>query len=188
MPLLPFINHQSVQRSMQGFVQHQMNMEFLLCTICYERKWPDNDPKGGPYICGRCHKQGDRPKWGKLNGMYPYDGTAEQLKDYCHLMTTYPLNEIEKMLIAQSNPIMKVYYLKGNYGEQNLGFSGNVINIRQSITKLCKVLPHLPSSIKSFIVRRKHSEAPNDFRDFKVRSNHLRKWLQFLKANNPLYK
>ena len=52
-------------------------------------------------------------------------GTEAHLHEYVYLMINYPLNEIEKMLISQCNPIMKVYHFKGNCGEQNLGFSGN---------------------------------------------------------------
>ena len=33
---------------------------------------------------------------GRLNKMYPYDGTDTQLEEYCYLMTNYPFNEIRE--------------------------------------------------------------------------------------------
>jgi hypothetical protein len=92
------------------------------------------------------------------------------------------------MLIAQHAPIMKIYRLKGHRGGQNVAFSGNVINVVQDMQDLVTQLPRLPADLPIFKVRRKYGEAPDEFKDFKIRRERIVKWLAFLMKWNELYR
>lgn len=88
------------------------------------------------------------------------------------------------MLIARYLPIMKVYRLKGR---DNLGFSGNVVNVTQSIEELVSILPRSISQLPVLIVRRRTSTEVVSYRDFHVNRVNIYRWLYFLKRWNPAY-
>jgi hypothetical protein len=110
------------------------------------------------------------------------------MEEYQFLITNHKLTKIECALISRQKAIMKVYKLVGPHGGSNLGFSGNTVKIFQDLDPLCRVFPRLLSDSDFFTIRAKRGDAPNDFKDFKVKRNSIYLWLQFLKKWNKAYK
>jgi hypothetical protein len=63
------------------------------------------------------------------------------------------------------------------------------LNIEQDIQELADVvlLPHDPSQLPVVIVRKPNGSIPTGYREFTVRRHVIRRWLRWLKKNNPLY-
>ncbi|PKK60286.1 hypothetical protein RhiirC2_793548 [Rhizophagus irregularis] len=110
-------------------------LEHKICLMCNERFPSINLILG---MCRYCY--GDKneiKKFSHANNMDPGD-VPEELKD---------LTEIEEMLIAQTFPIISVYYLcRGQYA-----YSGNVINFPQDIGEFVSHLPQYPSTLDTLI-------------------------------------
>ena len=66
----------------------------------------------------------------------------------------------------------EVAYCAQNFGT-NFGLSGNVINLRQDLRKLCTILPLIPNTIATCIFE---ILLQNEFNDFKVRGLDLQKY------------
>ncbi|PKY46255.1 hypothetical protein RhiirA4_300765, partial [Rhizophagus irregularis] len=125
-------------------------------------------------MCRRCYNdKNEIKKFSGANNMDPGD-VPEELKD---------LTKIEEMLIAQTFPIISVYYLHGG----QYGYSGNVINFPQDIGKFVSRLPRHPSTLDTLVVRRSSAERSTSFRDFRVCRDKVRKALCWLKENNRYY-
>ena len=93
------------------------------------------------------------------------------------------LNSIEEMLIALVHPFMRVYRLDGG----QLGYKGRVANLEQDTYSFARILPHLPSELPCFIVRKPNVNSPSGHHDFKVNRENIMTWLHFLKENNRFY-
>jgi hypothetical protein len=93
------------------------------------------------------------------------------------------LSEIEVMLIALRQPIMKVYRLKSG----SCRFEGNIINFCQEIGDIAAQLPRSLESINILIVRRCNGNSPEKFRDFKISRSNVLQWLMFLCRHNRYY-
>ena len=93
------------------------------------------------------------------------------------------LNSIEEMLIALVHPFMRVYRLEGG----QLGYKGSVANLEQDTYSFARILPHLPSELPCFIIRKPNINSPSGHHDFKVNREHIMIWLHFLKENNRFY-
>ena len=85
------------------------------------------------------------------------------------------------MLIAKAHVVMCMYRLKRS---GNVCYKGNVVNIQQDNDALIKSILNprevLPRKISTLPViwMRKHSEnVPDDFSDFRVKRNNVKKWL-----------
>ena len=93
------------------------------------------------------------------------------------------LNSIEEMLIALVHPFMRVYRLEGG----QLGYKGSVANLEQDTFSFARILPHLPSDLPCFIIRKPNINTPSGHHDFKVNRDNIMAWLHFLKENNRFY-
>ncbi len=126
------------------------------------------------HSCRRCYSdKNEVKKFSAANNMDPGD-VPEKLKG---------LTEIEEMLIAQTFPIVSVYYLRGG----QYAYSGNVINFPQDIGEFVSRLPRHPSTLDTLVVRRHSAERSTSFRDFTVRCDKVRKAFCWLKENNRYY-
>ena len=163
----------------------------MYCELCNENWFEE---KGGvkindTYNCKRCtNENGEIKKMSKENNMSPmWHDSPIARNELKYLQINYKLTHTEEALIARSVPIMSLMKLKGPVNGQNMGFSGNVVNILQDIAPLCEVLPRLLSTIGIINIRSKRGSEPSDYKDFKVRRNHIHKWLLFLKKWNKSY-
>ncbi|CAB4417166.1 unnamed protein product [Rhizophagus irregularis] len=162
---------ESDRELLQKFRDKMNKLEHKICPVCNKRFPSINLILG---MCRRCY--GDKneiKKFSRANNMDPGD-VPEELKN---------LTEIEEMLIAQTFPIISVYYLRGG----QYAYSGNVINFPQDIGEFVSRLPRHPSTLDTLIVRRSSAESSTSFRDFTVRRDKVRKALCWLKRNNRYY-
>ena len=162
---------ESDRELLQKFCDKMNKLEHKICPVCNERFPSINLVLG---MCRCCY--GDKneiKKFSRANNMDPGD-VPEELKN---------LTEIEEMLIAQTFPIISVYYLRGG----QYAYSGNVINFPQDIGEFVSRLPRHPSTLDTLIVRRSSAESSTSFRDFTVRRDKIRKALCWLKRNNRYY-
>jgi hypothetical protein len=188
----------AIVEALNNFVKAQFENNLLLtCTICFERCWRDNRRANNEldYICNKCNSDKGRclgqdgsihyifSHNNDMNPMYHEDPDA--INAYKHLLINHKLNEVEEMLISQHCPIMRVYRLKGGH---SVGFSGNVINITQKIDTLITILPRQLSKLNVFKIRRKTGMGDEDYKDFRIRRERVRLWLQFLQRWNPHYR
>ena len=191
-PVKQLRNQAIVKKFSNQMVEKINKNNLVLCSICTERWFEE---KGGvrldmdQYHCQRCHKETTViKKFSKENNMSPmWHPMAEARNDLRLLQKYYPLTYTEEAVIGLSAPIMCVMKLAGPIGGSNTGFSGNVVNILQDIAPLCFILPRLLSNVDIITVRSKRGTNPGDYKDFKVRRNHVYRWLCFLKRWNPVY-
>lgn len=174
----------------KAFVEKCNTFDLIYCNNCKERWFRDTNPT----VCPTCTKH--RNNFTTYNDMDPLCPTlTEQLgernqvmakQEYNYLIQNYRLTNIEESLIAMSQVFIQGFRLKGG----SHGFKGNVISFLQDISSICSTLPRLPSSLHNFVVRCKAAPDNDDvtqFIDFKVRREHVRKWLVFLKRWCPPY-
>jgi hypothetical protein len=194
------IDQTAMQTAMNNFINKINTTKLESCSYCVERWFNDGGKRidVDTYVCKECLpaynqcKKNETQYIAKMsqdNNMDPYyhpDPLA--MAEYNHLITHHKLTKIECALISRQKVIMKVYKLVGPHGGSNLGFSGNTVNILQDLDPLCRVFPRLLSDSGFFTVRAKRGEAPNDFKDFKVKRNSIYLWLMFLKKWNKAYK
>ena len=110
----------------------------------------------------------------KENNMSPmWHDSSIARNELKNLQTNYKLSHTEEALIARSVPIMSFMKLKGPVNGQNMGFSGNVVNILQDIAPLCAVLPRLVTNIGIINIRSKRGSEPSEYKDFKVQTIYL---------------
>lgn len=92
------------------------------------------------------------------------------------------LTQIEEMLIAQVQPIVSVFVVRGG----QLSYRGNIINFPQDVHSFVNTLPRDPENLDVMIVRQPSHDS-STFRDYKVRRGHVEAWLRWLKAHNIFY-
>ena len=185
-------NQNIVRKYSKKYVERIHVNDLVYCEICNELWFEDvkgekND--NDTYKCKRCTTEtSEIKKMSKENNMSPmwHDNYMARM-ELEELQKYYKLTHTEEALIARSVPIMSFMKLKGPINGQNMGFSGNVVNILQDIAPLCAVLPRMISNIGIINVRSKRGTDPGDFKDFKVRRNFILKWLIFLKKWNKSY-
>lgn len=88
----------------------------------------------------------------------------------------------KQMLILKVIPNMKVFKLKWH----QTGYSGHIINFSQDIATFSRIPTRTPTDIAANVIVARR-ETQQQFSEFKVNSQALRTWLQYLKANNPYY-
>ena len=93
------------------------------------------------------------------------------------------LSQIEEMLIAQVQPLISVFVVRGG----QLAYRGNIINFPQAIQSFVDTLPRDPTTLDVMVVRRSSADGSAAFRDYKVRRRNVALWLRWLKSNNPFY-
>ena len=190
-PFVSLRNQNIVQKYAKIFVEKIHVNELVYCELCNENWFEE---KGGvkrndTYNCKRCtNENAEIKKMSKENNMSPmWHDSPIARNELKNLQVNYKLTHTEEALIARSVPIMSFMKLKGPVNGQNMGFSGNVVNILQDIAPLCAVLPRLVTNIGIINIRSKRGSEPSDYKDFKVRRNHIHKWLLFLKKWNKSY-
>ena len=185
-------NQNIVRKYSKKFVEKIHANDLVYCEICNELWFEDikgNKNDNDTYECKRCTTEGTEiKKMSKENDMSPmwHDNHMARM-ELEELQKFYKLTHTEEALIARSVPIMSFMKLKGPINGQNMGFSGNVVNILQDIAPLCNILPRIMNNIGIINVRSKRGTDPGDFKDFKVRRNFVLKWLIFLKKWNKSY-
>ena len=100
------------------------------------------------------------------------------------------LTQIEEMLIARSHVVMVCMQVAGG----NVQYRGNILNIQQNSERIFKYVPLLPSDLPCFIIRKPSQSVMSlrkslqNFQDFCVSRHKLQLWINFLMANNSLYR
>ena len=114
--------------------------------------------------------------------MDPWFGTAEAL---VRLAALPELSAMEESLIARNYFFMKSYILSNG----TMGFRGQVLNMEQDIAPIVGHLrlPRRVEEVPVYIVRKPNSNTPEGYKDFKVRRENLRSWIEFLIEFNPYY-
>ena len=197
-PIVSLCNQPAMRSTMNTFVDGIFKNVLKHCIVCKENWFKELNDNDTYNECLRCTKEKKEcvkknidfvGSMSSDNNMDPYfhsDNLA--VAELLDLQKNYPLNSQEQALIAISTPIMSFFKLKGPRDGQNIGFKGNVINIAQDISKICKILPRLPSNCNIFTVRSRRGSDPSHYKDFKVRRERVHKWLLFLKKWNPAYR
>lgn len=128
--------------------------ETLVEGIGTQNEEMDDDPIGGDalYSCPQCFKDWKARrvcKFSMHNNMDPFVSTSQvAMAEYATLPV---LSEIERMLIALHQPVMRLYRLKSGA----FGFDGNVVNLVQNITPVVLTcLPRPINELNVFIVHR----------------------------------
>jgi hypothetical protein len=93
------------------------------------------------------------------------------------------LSQIEEMLIAQVQPLVSVFVVRGG----QLSYRGNIINFPQNVQAFLDTLPRDPSTLDVLVVRQLSRDGSAAFRDYKVNRQNVAAWLHWLKANNQFY-
>lgn len=193
-PPQPLHEAQSMREAMQSFVSKCYQQELYFCQHCSEvhldklvtgsrnaLQGGDREQLTGCRSCVNDWKQHLVFMYGKQNSFDPFY-TADPLA-----MAAYAalpeLSEIEQMLIALHQPVMKVYRIKGGA----MGFSGNVINLPQNVDDLLDQLPRTLPALNVIVVRRNNG-TPDNYKDFKVNKNTIMAWLTFLRQFNRYYR
>jgi hypothetical protein len=151
------------------------------CRVCQER-WFNMDISGG--ICARCRRRDknraeDEPElFSKDNLMDP--GSVPE-----HLPA---LTQVEEMLIARVHVCLEVRQIRG----QQYKYTGHIINFLRDVGKVYRKLPLLPQDLEIVLLRPAGSSAnpriQRQFsRDFRVRREAVRVWLEYLQTNHPGY-
>jgi hypothetical protein len=95
--------------------------------------------------------------------------------------------QIEQMLIARAQPLMRLYVRSGG----SAAFSGHVINLPHDIQGLADELPNTPANLPIVVVRKTTQDVAHgttSTREFRARRQRVLDALQWLVANNPLYR
>ena len=138
-PLQNFDRQSSFMIAMDKFLKSQVETQLLYCSICSQRKWPDNFsiqyqrmPQQSQLKCLQCvNDKGDIKRLSKENLMHPM--AAPNLVAMEAFLRLPTLLTAEEMLLSPYQPIMRVYRLKGG----SLGFSGCCVNLPHNIEPMC---------------------------------------------------
>ena len=144
------------------------DIQFRSCLNCNRRAIELRLTNG---ICSTCNSINRSIFTDEMNNMNP-GHIPDELRD---------LTYMEQILIAQINPIMQVYKLRG----QQFAFKGNCISFRQDIRTYTRVLPHVPSQIPVLIFTK---ETPSGVASFRARRDKVERALRWLKRNNQYYR
>ena len=122
-------------------------------------------------------------KFGAENDMDPFFGRTDEAM--ARLAALPPLSDMEEALIARNYVVMKSFI----FSNGSMGFRGQVLNMEQDISPFVEQLrlPRRVEEIPVYIVRKPNSNTPEGYKDFKVRREALRLWLEFLIQFNPYY-
>jgi hypothetical protein len=194
LPQKAFHEHAAINHMATDYLKIQFSQSLKYCTSCSEKWW--NDPPGRDNIidqCKRCfletkNKNDTTVSFGFENDMDPLVHPNPNLRtafsvEYSALVSNYQVTNIEEALFAKNAVIMQAFRLKGG----RTGFSGNVICFPQRVSDIVTILPRKFNELKVIIARCKTGPDPSDYKDFKVRKNHVRVWLQFLIKWSPVY-
>jgi hypothetical protein len=194
LPQKAFHQHAAINHMATDYLKIQFSQSLKYCTSCSEKWW--NDPPGRDNIidqCKRCfletkNKNDAIVSFGFENDMDPLVHPNPKLRtefseEYSALVSNYQVTNIEEALFAKNAVIMQAFRLKGG----RTGFSGNVICFPQRVSDIVTILPRKFNELKVIIARCKTGPDPSDYKDFKVRKNHVRVWLQFLIKWSPVY-
>lgn len=120
-----------------------------------------------------------------MDPLVPSDSTLvnEFRREYNDIMDNFPVTNIEEALFAKNAVVMQAFRLKGG----RTGFSGNVICFPQRVSDISTILPRKAGDLKIIVARCKTGPEPTDFKDFRVRREHVRQWLFFLKKWSSAY-
>jgi len=184
--------HQSIISRQNKFVAELCdNDKYKLkqCNTCKEVHFGSVKLRGPREMrqlkCERCHKdilRGKPLRFHHANEMDPFHPPNYEAKNQYEALA--PLGEIEQMLIALHQPVMKVYRLKSG----GFVFHGNVLNLVQNLDTMLLQLPRTLASVAIITVRRQTGLDPGEYKDFKVNKNNIMAWLTFLKAHNRYYR
>ena len=89
------------------------------------------------------------------------------------------------MCIARVSTHVSVCRLSGG----QIGYSGHVVNFERDVREFATSIPHRPEEIDFIVVRRQGTNRAGEavHRDFTIRPWVIRRWLEYLIANNPYY-
>lgn len=194
-PQLPLHELPAMKIAMEQFVNDAYELQLHFCEECKEvsfdklskrkRKLDGSVPTHVNGICEQCWadwSKNQTVKFGLLNDFDPFlPPNNAAAAEYALLPK---LSELEEMLIALHQPIMKIYRLKGGA----FGFAGNVVNLVQNVDEVIHQLPRTLANVNMIVVRKQTGDQPTDYRDFKVNKNHIVQWLRFLKDHNQYYR
>ena len=190
-PVISLCNQPVMRSTMNTFIDGIFKSVLKHCNVCHENWFNEVSDIEVHNDCNRCNKEkkecakndiqfvGSMSSNNNMDPFFHLDNLA--ITELADLNKYHSLNSQEQALIAISTPIMSVFKLKGPRDGQNIGFKGNVINIAQDISKICKILPRLPNNSNFFTVRSIRGSDPGQYKDFKVRRERIHKWLLFLK-------
>ncbi|EED13560.1 hypothetical protein TSTA_098170 [Talaromyces stipitatus ATCC 10500] len=155
----------------------QQRLEY--CQRCRERWF--NLRLNSQGICGRCvraDKNKDVHLFGAGNNMYP--GNMPDLPE---------LSQTEEMLIARVHVSVQVRRVRG----QQYKYSGHVVNFLRDTARVYDTLPLLPRDLEIILLRPANADADPRLQrqyvnDFRVRKEHIIKWLAFLRISHPGYR
>jgi hypothetical protein len=101
------------------------------------------------------------------------------------------LTQIEEMIIARSHVQMTVFRYRGH----QYHYSGHCVSFMQTLVKMVDVLPNLPSELDIVVLRPSDPIFEGDSRykrqfkgSFRVRKNHVKTWLVYLRRNHSDYR
>ena len=169
------------------FVDRAFGLKMAFCNICNER-WYKDKCRTEEYTCKMCLldiKKYGTSRFGVDNGMNPmHHEDATAIDTYYSLLKNFPLSVVEESLISINISVMSVYRLKS----QASLFKGNVIAFPQDLSNIVSSLPRLPSECKIFKLRVRCGDDPKGHKDFRVRKQYVKNWLEFLQRFNPYYR
>ncbi|EED11568.1 hypothetical protein TSTA_008640 [Talaromyces stipitatus ATCC 10500] len=181
----PRITNRRVSQTSPDYDLHQPDPPALQqqrieqCCVCDE-KWFNMRlaPDSICTPCFRADKDQTVPLYGIENNMHPGD------------MPDLPeLPQTEEMLITRVHVFVEVWRVRG----QQYKYSGHVVNFLRDTARVYNTLPLLPRNLEIILLR--PANASTDPRlqrqfihDFRVRREHIIKWLAFLRSNHPRYR
>lgn len=207
---LPF-TFDDCSQSQDAYKKFKEKDSYILetCFICKERRLQQQFNSNlfredNKIICGRCFNGKDEHKivngnivrferFGAKNNTDPFhcsstDYGTDAMIELTRLKTTYgPLSYIEVLFIAKRVTFMSVVYLKT--GQKR--FDGGVISYNLPEVDATNDIKELPRNCKDLhvcIVKKYNNLNEEDYKLFKVRTNAIYDWLNFLRKYNPNYK
>ena len=157
------------------------------CASCQER-WPGMVLTPRSRRCKRCNSErpprGAPRRFSAENNAVPRH--LEELPMSLDGRTRLEmLTPIEEMCIARVSTHVAVLRLAGG----QTGFHGHVVNFLRDVQAFAELLPIRPEELDMLVVRREGVNRAGEavHRDWTVRPHVLRRWLEYLRANNPYY-
>ncbi|KZT34517.1 hypothetical protein SISSUDRAFT_1065241 [Sistotremastrum suecicum HHB10207 ss-3] len=158
------------QERLKSFREKAMDIRLQYCKDCHE-EWFGLDVKS--QVCKRCRSSA---KFKDSNNMYPGP-------DIAHLPT---LTQMEEMMISPVHALLQVWQVNGGQYK----YTGHCCNFPRDVATVHTRLPLLPEECDVIVFRQKGVSVDTNeqaFRDFRVRREPIREWLQFLQANHKSF-
>ncbi|KAK3918290.1 Ribonuclease 3 [Frankliniella fusca] len=152
-----------------AFEEDMSSLTWSICNQCNEKIMVSSLKKN----FNKCQHRAHCWKYSVFNNMDPGE-VPEELKG---------LTFIEEQVIARVHPMITVFKIKGH----QYAYRGNVISFSQDVQEIANQLPHKVKDLDSVICIRFQQSAEN-YHDFFIRQERVRRALHWLKTNNPLYK